>query len=283
MPTIRFRPSGTARGLLSLLSNVTLTITDAIRADVEEEETVENSVSLGAGGEVIVLTYNGGIRVGTWDKNEVRIEARKCAGGRDADEARELLEQTEIQIEERGNSVRISAEPPRSHGIVDSLVKVSFEILVPSDAQLRARTKNGGIAVRGLSNRTRLETKNGSVTAQDVTGPMELETKNGSIKASDVQDSLRARTSSGSIRVAIDGTDLGDGVRLETKNGSIGLRLDSNVAASISARSRNGSVTSLLEGKVKLKKSSRHSLALDVNGAGPWIDLENSNGSIRIE
>ncbi len=280
MTTIRLRPSSAARGFASLLTNVALAVADAIRADVKEEETFETSVDLDAGGEVIAVAYNGSIQVETWEGTEVRIEARKGARGHDEAEARELLEQTEVRIEERGNSVRISAETPRSRGLEGHLVTVSFKLLIPSDAQLDARTKNGAITVRGLSTRTRLETKNGAITARGVTGPLELESRNGSVKALDAKGSVRARTSNGSIRVAIDGNDLGEGVRLETRNGSIGLRLDSDVAASISARSRHSSVTSQIEGEVR--KRTRRSLALDMNGGGPWIDLESSSGRIRI-
>ncbi len=265
-----------ALGLLA----VALLVAPAAFADVKEEETIERSVGLAAGGEVIVETTNGSIHVETWDGDEVRVLARKKARADDAAEARQLLSEIEVRIDESGGSVRISAEIPRSGWWGDRSATVSFEITMPSDAELEASSQNGSIEVRELGARARLETQNGSITAKGVGGRLEAESSNGSIKAYDVQGAVQAETTNGSIKAEINGTDLDDDVRLETTNGSIELRLDAGVAASISARTRNGSVSSDFEGGIQDRR--RRTLDLDLNGGGTRVELKSSNGSIRL-
>ncbi len=265
---------------LALLAIALLIATPAAFADVKEEETIERSAGLAAGGEVIVETTNGSIHVETWDGDEVQILARKKARADDAAEARELLSEIEVRIEESGGSVRISAEIPRSGWWGDRSATVSFELTIPSDAELNASSQNGSIEVRDLGARARLETQNGSITAKGVAGRLEADSSNGSIKAYDVQGAVQAETTNGSIKAEISTTDLGDDVRLETTNGSIELRLDADVAASISARTRNGSVSSDFEGGIQDRR--RRTLDLDLNGGGTRVELKSSNGSIRL-
>ncbi len=272
--------NGASRRLSSLLALALLAVAPAVWADVREEETIERSVGLGAGGEVTVETTNGSIHVETWDGDEVRVVARKKARGDDAAEAREILQQIEVQIEERGGSVKISAEIPRSGWFEGNSATVSFEITMPSDAELDASSQNGSIEVRELGAGARLETQNGSITARGVGGRLEAESNNGSIKAYDVRGAVQAETTNGSIKAEITSTDLGDDVRLATTNGSIELRLDAGVSASVTARTRNGSVSSDFEGGVQDRR--RRTLDLDLGGGGPRVELKSSNGSIRL-
>ncbi len=253
----------------------------AALADVTEEERVERTVGLAVGGEVVVEATNGSIDVETWEGDEVRVVARKKARADDLAEARELLDQIEVLIEESGGSVRVSADIPRTGGwFGGSSATVSFEITMPTDAELDASSQNGSIEVRDLGARARLETQNGSITARGVGGPLTANSNNGSIKAWEVRGAVQAETTNGSIKAEIEGTDLGEDMKLETTNGSVELRLDADVAASIYARTRNGSVSSDFEGGVQDQR--RRTLDLDLNGGGPRVEIESSNGSIRI-
>lgn len=290
MTTSRMRASGATSRMRAagatlfrctcLLAALLLVVTPAW-ADVKEEETIERTVSLGGGGEVRVEATNGSIHVETWDSDEVRVVARKKARSDSAAEARELLDEIEVIIEERGSSVRVAADIPRSSSWFNGgSASVSFEITMPRDAELDASSKNGSLEVRELGASARLETQNGSITAKGVDGPLEAESNNGSIKAYDVRGAVQAETNNGSIKAEIDGTDLGDDMRIKTTNGSIELRLESGVAASIRARTRNGSVSSDFEGGIQDRR--KRTLDLDLGGGGPRVEIESSNGSIRI-
>ncbi len=264
----------------TLLAILLLTLVPAAFADVTEEETIERTASLGSGGKVMVEATNGSIHVETGDGDEVRVVARKKARADSASEARELLAGVEVRVEERGDTVKIFADIPRSSWYSGDSATVSFEITMPAGAELDASSKNGSIEVREIGGRTRLETQNGSITAKGVGGPLEADSNNGSIKAYDVEGAVSAETTNGSIKIEITADDLGEDMRIKTVNGSIDLRLEAGVAASIDARTRNGSVNSDFPGGVQDRR--KRTLDLDLSGGGPRVELESSNGSIRI-
>ena len=275
---VTVRTSSLAAAVLTAAALIATT--PAAWADVTEKETVEQSASLAVGGEVIVETTNGSITVDTWDSDEVRVVAIKKARADDVAEARELLEQIEVRVEEGRGSVTVSADVPRTSWRDGGSASVSFEITVPSSAELEANSKNGSIDVNDLGARARLETQNGSITADGVGGPLEISSNNGSIKAYEVEGAIQAETTNGSIKAEVTTANLDDDMRIETTNGTIELRLDAGVAASIDARTRNGSVSSDFSGGIQDKR--RRTLDLDLNGGGTRIEIESSNGSIRV-
>ena len=268
----------------TLLAAVLLIAPPAVWADVEEKETVERSVDLGSGGRVEVETRNGSIRVESWSGTEVQVTARKKVRAGDSARAAELLAEIEIIVEESGGTVRIEADTPssglRSGWSRNESVSVSFEIKVPDDAEVKARSNNGSIEVRDLGARAWLRTNNGSIKARGVGGALEANSNNGSIKAYDIRGPVDAETNNGSIVAEITSSDLADGVRMSTTNGSVELRLEAGVAASITARTRNGSVSSDFPGGTQDRH--KRTLELDLNGGGPRVELESTNGSIRV-
>jgi len=71
------------------------------------------------------------------------------------------------------------------------------------------------------------------------------------------------------------------GVKLECVNGGIKLRLPSEAAATISASVANGGIDA--DGlKLETTDSSRRSLEARLNGGGPMIKIEGTNGGIKL-
>ena len=249
-------------------------------ADVTEEDVFESTATLGSGGRVEVETRNGSIRVETGAGSEVQVKARIKARADSSARARELLAEVEVEVEERGATVRIEADQPRSGWMRNESVTVSYELTIPADAELDADTSNGSIEVREIGGRAWLSTNNGSIKARGVGGRLEAESNNGSIKAWDVRGAVQARTNNGSIEAEIIASGLDEDMRLKTNNGSVELTLEAGVAASSDARTRNGRVTSDFRGGIQDER--RKTLRLDLNGGGPRVDLESTNGSIRL-
>ena len=73
-----------------------------------------------------------------------------------------------------------------------------------------------------------------------------------------------------------------DGVKLECTNGGIKLRLPSDAKATISARITNGGIETSGLTLDATGEQSRRRLDGRLNGGGPRIDLEGTNGGIRI-
>lgn len=261
----------------------TLSIAPLAWADVTEEETVEQSADLAAGGVVEVDTHNGSIRVETWDRSEVRVVAKKKARADSASEARELLSETEIRVDSGSGKVKIEADTPRTRSgwFGDSgSVSVSFQLTIPNDAELIANSHNGGIEVRDIGGEARVETHNGSIKIDGVDGPLEANSNNGTINARNIKGAVRAETTNGSIKAEITTDTLDDDVVMSTTNGSVELRLEPGVSASVYARTRNGSVSSDFAGGSQDRR--KRTLDQDINGGGPRIEIESTNGSIRI-
>jgi DUF4097 and DUF4098 domain-containing protein YvlB len=71
------------------------------------------------------------------------------------------------------------------------------------------------------------------------------------------------------------------GVKLECVNGGIKLRLPSEAAATISASVANGGIDA--DGlKLETTESSRRRHEARLNGGGPMIKIEGTNGGIKL-
>jgi hypothetical protein len=72
------------------------------------------------------------------------------------------------------------------------------------------------------------------------------------------------------------------GVKLDCTNGGINLRLPRDAKATISARISNGGIS---QGDLSIEttgESSRRRLEGRLNGGGPRIDIEGTNGGITL-
>jgi DUF4097 and DUF4098 domain-containing protein YvlB len=129
--------------------------------------------------------------------------------------------------------------------------------------QIKATTVNGGVEITGVAGTVVAEATNGGIKAREIAGPIEASTTNGGV------DVDLAKVSDG-------------GVKLECTNGGIRLRLPADARASVAARITNGGIdVSELPLKV-IGEANRRRLDGDLNGGGPRISLEGTNGGIRI-
>jgi DUF4097 and DUF4098 domain-containing protein YvlB len=96
-----------------------------------------------------------------------------------------------------------------------------------------------------------------------------------------VSGTVEASTTNGGVEVDLAKVSEG-GVKLECTNGGIRLRLPSDAKASISARITNGGIDTEGLSLQTRGESSRRRLDGDLNGGGPRLTLEGTNGGIRI-
>ena len=144
----------------------------------------------------------------------------------------------------------------------DNDVVVDFEIRLPADVELVARTVNGEIFADDLG---------ADVTAHTVNGDIDIST----------EGFARAETVNGDIDVRMDAAEFASGADFSTVNGSITLDVADDVDADIDASWLNGSFESdlpfTLEGRIG-RRSARGVLG----EGGPELELQTVNGSIRI-
>jgi DUF4097 and DUF4098 domain-containing protein YvlB len=259
---------GRARTALLLLPLVVAATAgcDLALADYKQKETAEwrKTYELQPGGRVEITNINGKIDVQPSSGNTVEIVAQKSARASSIEAARQALQRIEIQESSSPAGVRVETKLQRSQGGLfgGASQMVEYVVKVPAGAEVKFTTVNGGIELNGLTGRINAETTNGGIKARDVSGSIDASTTNGGVEVD------LAQLANG-------------GVKLGCTNGGIDLRLPSDSKATISARVVNGGIdTSGLE--VEKTGSSRRHLEGRLNGGGPRIDIDGTNGGIRI-
>lgn len=247
-----------------------------------EEEVIERTVDLGAGGELEIESVNGSITIEAWDRSEVEIIAHKRARSKRGDSAA-LLREIEVDIRESAGRLEIETLLPRNKGwSKGTSYGVEYQLRVPREIKVDASSTNGGIDIDGVSGEVLLRTVNGRIDAMDIDGDLEASSTNGGIRARRISGRVDASTTNGGIDAEMLTGSLSQDVEFSTTNGSIELGVDAGLAATIDARTSNGTVSgSLIEGSWddRRKKSAK----FDLNGGGPRIMLRATNGRIRLD
>jgi hypothetical protein len=239
---------------------------DIAMAEYNEQATTEwrKNYELQAGGRVEISNVNGKIDVMPAKGNAVEVIAKTIGKASSAEAARQAMERIHIVDTSSGGLIKVDTKVDRGGGgglFSHSQASVEYTVRVPANAELKVTTVNGGVQIEGLTGRINAETTNGGIRGRDIGGEIEATTTNGGVELE-----LAAVT--------------GD-VKLECTNGGIELRLPSEAKATIAARISNGGIKT--EGlALAPRESSQRRLDADLNGGGPRISLDGTNGGISI-
>jgi len=260
--TRRLAPA-VAVALLAIAS----TACDIVTADLRSEEVSnwQKSYPLDAAGRVEIGNVNGKIRVEASGGTTVDVTATKRARGATPEQAKASLERATIVETVSAGSVRLETKIARTSGITlnGNNLQVEYTVKVPAGAEVHLTTVNGGIEVNGMKGRVFAETTNGGVETRGITGQLEATTTNGGL------DIEMAAIPEG-------------GVKLECTNGGIKVRLPRDGKATISASVANGGISS---GDLSIDvtgENSRRRLEGRLNGGGPRVQIEGTNGGITL-
>lgn len=239
---------------------------DIAMADYKQKETVEwrKTYELQPGGRVAINNVNGKIDVEPSTGNAVQVVAEKSARAGSSEAARQALDRIEIVETVSPGEVRIDTKVQRGDGLMNRAnQQVHYTVKVPAGAEVSFKTVNGGIELTGLKGRILAETTNGGIKAHDVSGAIDASTTNGGVE--------------------VELTQLAEaGVKLGCTNGGIELRLPSDSKATISARVTNGGIDTNGLTIETTGETSRRKLNGRLNGGGARVDIEGTNGGIRI-
>lgn len=240
---------------------------DIAMADYKQKETAEwrKTYDLQPGGRVAISNVNGKIDVEPSAGNVVQVVAEKTAQAGSSEAARQALDRIEIVETVSPGDIRIETKVQKSAEGLFSRAnqQVHYIVKVPAGAEVNFRTVNGGIELTGLKGRINAETTNGGIKAHDVSGAIDASTTNGGVEVE------LAKLSE-------------SGVKLGCTNGGIELRLPSDSKATISARVTNGGIDTNGLQIETTGETNRRRLDGRLNGGGARIDIEGTNGGIRI-
>jgi hypothetical protein len=234
-------------------------------AMAREQATAEWSKSypLAAGGRLEIDNVNGRIDVDAWDGATIDVRAERLGKGSTQEEAKRMLDRIEIIEEVSSSRVRLQTKVARASSWLGGGTEVRYFVKVPAGAEIDVETVNGGIEIAGTRGRVTAETTNGGVTARRIAGPIDASTTNGGV---DVE-----------VEAVIE-----PGIDLECTNGGITLRLPREAKATLAARITNGGID-VHDLNIELAgEATRRRLEGRVNGGGPRIALDGTNGGIRI-
>lgn len=281
------------------------------------KEDFHMSYPLKAGGRVSVESFNGSVEVTAWDRDEVDISGTKYASKED------VLRELKVDVVAGADAVRIRSVKPSSQPRWRGGAGVRYVVKVPRRVELdridssnghvhiegtegaaRLHTSNGGVKVNSLRGALHAETSNGAIELRDVTGDADLHTSNGGIRAEQHKGAATAETSNGSVRLNLVSVPEGKAIRAEssnggieinlprgstndvhadTSNGGITVRLPGDARATVKAHTSNAKVTTDFDVATTFTSKSKNRLDGTINGGGPVLTLESSNGGIRIE
>lgn len=217
--------------------------------------------SLAPGGIVEIGNTNGRVDVLATDGSAVEVRAERIVRATTDARARELL--SRLRIDENATADRVSVRTQAVNGFMSGAdFEVRYHVRAPKGATIQARTTNGAVAITGFS---------GSVVAR---------TTNGSLRASALEGAVDARTTNGSVEIEMAAVT-GDRIALRTTNGRVLLMLPSAAGARLSASWTNGRID-LADLPLTVRSMSRRRFEGQLNGGGIPIDLQTTNGSIRV-
>jgi len=232
-------------------------------------ETLTETFDVDLGGQLIVKTDAGSIRVKTHDEATIELQVKI-----ENKESGEFSYRHELT---NGN-LTIIGEIERNKRRVRNL-KVEFNLLIPENYNVKLNTSGGSLSIEDLIGELNANTSGGSINVGNIVGDIKLRTSGGSIKTDNITGNIDAHTSGGSINVTID-KQLTKDAKLTTSGGSITAYLISDIQVDIYASTSGGRVKSDFEIDGKVKKMS---VKGSINGGGPKLILKTSGGSIKIK
>lgn len=249
---------------------------------------------LASGGRLTVENFNGSVDIAGWDQETIDISGTKHAA------TPQLRDAVKIDVAPAAGSISIrTVRPSDAQGSMGA----KYVIKVPRRTQLeRISSRNGPIRVSRIEGNARLKTSNSSVQAVALRGDLEVQTSNGSIEIEDLQGGASARTSNGRIHAQFAQSEAGRPISLETSNGGIELTVQSGPRGDIHASTQNGAITVYLPASASAQvKAGTHNASVSsdfdvkrqgtsnakhlegvIGSGGPMLELNTSNGSIRI-
>ncbi|HKB11657.1 MAG TPA: DUF4097 family beta strand repeat-containing protein [Vicinamibacterales bacterium] len=213
-------------------------------------------------GEISIENTNGRIEVEGADTPSVEIRAERIARGATDAAARDLLPR--ITIKEEATPDRVDVRTERMSGImIGAAFEVRYHVRAPKSAAVRVTNTNGQITLTGLTGKVNAQTTNGQVKGDTLTGAVEARTTNGGVN--------------------IDLSAIGkDPVRLHTTNGGVTITLPDSGKADISASVTNGGISVGDFQNLDVAEKSRRHFEAKLNGGGTRIEVQTTNGGVRI-
>ena len=260
----------------------------------------ERRFEVTAAPELDLSTFDGAVEVAVWDKPSVEVTIERRAM------SKEEADTIEVKAEQTGNRISIEARQPAHR---DDVLHIGYHVSrsarlvasVPRETNLRARSGDGAISVRGVTGHVELHSSDGNITGTDLSGQvaartsdgtvnlrgikgdLEVESSDGALTIAGSFGALRAHTSDGSISITADAaTKMTSDWDISTGDGRIELSLPNDFGAELDAHTGDGSVD-VADLKVAVSGTlSKDSLRGTLGDGGRSLRIRSGDGAIRL-
>jgi DUF4097 and DUF4098 domain-containing protein YvlB len=255
------------------------------RQGPEQVDKVSQTVKVGEGAGLDLTQLSGDIRVTGGAGSEIKIEATKRVRSRDAADARRLLDELRVDVNNFNGRVEVRTIYPRRNNRGNNLsVSVDYVITVPLTATVAVKSVSGDISVTNVKGEVRAETVSGDVTVSAAPNVVIAKTISGDVTAHDIG------TQTTVVLSTISGTVLGTGLKVRAlEAGSVSG--DVRVLGSQIERLEAKSVSGNIEFDAPLSKGGRYEFTshsgnvriLLSGNTGFELDADTFAGSVRSD
>lgn len=275
---------------------ITALLAGALALGVAQQQ-MDTTFAVRPGGELRLEAMNGTVRIGTWDREAMRVRATHAASSRiELDRSRSAVD---IEVNHRGRPQAVSFDitVPRSYAVDIEGLNLAITVDGLRGPATLANVE-GAIIVRGVIGSVDVESVSGSVVIEDVRGDIAVSTVNEAIRITGGRGSIEAENSNGSIvmrnvdAAAVDASTVNglveyigtvrDGGRyfLGAHNGQITMGIPEQANARVGISTANGRVESAFAVRVAGSRENEFSFTLGSGSAS--IQLESYNGTINL-
>jgi len=225
-------------------------------------EEFHQTYNLSATGRVELDNINGWVKVSTWDRNEIKVDAVKSAN------SKARLDEARIEVNSSSDRITIRTKYPDQNSTHwdshNNPASVDYTLTVPRTVRLdEINLINGSLEVNGVAGEVRASCINGRLEAHNLAGRANLSTINGRLDAR--FDALPNST-----------------VELHSVNGSVDLTIPSDSKAEIEASTVSGNIDNDFGLHVNKHRFVGRDLRGELGNGGTHIKLENVNGRIEV-
>jgi hypothetical protein len=215
------------------------------------------------GSRLELINVNGRIVAETFDGSVIEVRAERSAKAASDEAAKDLLNRIEMREEVGADRVRVEVRPPRMSG--PSGHEFKWTVKVPRGVSVDLRTVNGPVQMRGLDAEVRARSTNGGISGLAMSSR-----------------SIDAAVTNGGVEIELAQAVTTGTFDLEAVNGGVAITLPEDSKADIAGRCVNGGISTSGLSLETVGEQSRRRLDAKLNGGGARISLETVNGGVRI-
>jgi DUF4097 and DUF4098 domain-containing protein YvlB len=252
-------------------------------------ETVDKSsqtFKVGAEGALDLTGIAGDVRVTGGSGNEIRVEATKRVRHRNADEAKRLLGELRIEMNNFNGRVEVRSVYPRRNpsGERNISARVDYVVTVPVAAMVAVKSISGNVIVSGVRGEVRAETVSGDVSVDSTPNLAVAKTVSGDVTARDIGGPTTL------VLSTVSGTVIASGLKvraLEAGSVSGDVRLSGMQVERVEAKSVSGNIDFdaplVKAGRYEFTSHSGNVRVVISGNTGFELDADTFSGSVRSD